>query len=593
LILFAEYGFVSWRKMKSASFVVLLAMIAIPATIVSLPAAVNGSVDSAPPTAPDFGPNVLIFDPTMTTIQTQINRIFTRQESSEFGPGRYVYLFKPGAYNLDVQIGFYMEVLGLGRSPDAVSITGAVRSKAAWMKGNATCNFWRCVENLSVTPTRDGNVNVWAVSQGTALRRTHIKGNLNLWDHGWSSGGFMADCKIDGQVNSGSQQQWLSRNSDWGRWNGGVWNMVFLGVTNPPGGAWPDRPYTVIDQTPVIREKPYLFIDDSGHYFVMVPDLQVRGSSGITWSGGATPGTPQPIERFYLAHPGTDNAASINAALSQGKNLIFTPGVYHLENSIRVTRPGTVVLGLGYPTLIPDNGTPAMMISDVDGVEVGGILFEAGVINSPNLLEIGEPGRSASHANDPAFFYDIFCRAGGAAPGKASCFVTINSNDVVAENFWLWRADHGDGVDWNGNTVRAGLTVNGNNVTFYGLFVEHCQGYQTVWDGDGGRVYFYQSEMPYDPPSQAAWRHGQVRGYASYKIADSVTTHEAWGLGVYCVFVDAPVVAENAIETSAAPGVRMHHIATLRLGGVRGSGIEHIINGNGAAVITTRSARVD
>jgi hypothetical protein len=153
--------------------------------------------------------------------------------------------------------------------------------------------------------------------------------------------------------------------------------------------------------------------------------------------------------------------------------------------------------------------------------------------------------------------------------------------------------DHGDGVDWNGNMVRAGLTVNGNNVTFYGLFVEHCQGYQTVWNGNGGRVYFYQSEMPYDPPSQAAWRHGQVRGYASYKIADSVTTHEAWGLGVYCIFVGAPVVAENAIETPEVPGVRMHHMVTLRFGGLEGSGIEHVINGNGAAVITTHSARVN
>jgi hypothetical protein len=264
LILFAGYGFASWRKMKSASFAVLLAIVAIAGTVVSLPGIVIGSAGPFQPPAPDFGPNVLIFDPTMTTIQSRINDIFKRQERSEFGSGRYAYLFKPGAYNLDVQIGFYMEVLGLGRSPDAVSITGAVRSKAAWMKGNATCNFWRCVENLSVTPTRDANVNVWAVSQGTALRRTHIKGNLNLWDHGWSSGGFMADCKIDGQVNSGSQQQWLSRNSDWDRWNGGVWNMVFLGVTNPPQGAWPKRPYTAIDQTPVIREKPYLFIDDSG-----------------------------------------------------------------------------------------------------------------------------------------------------------------------------------------------------------------------------------------------------------------------------------------------------------------------------------------
>src|SRR3954469_3743709 len=206
---------------------------------------------------PDFGPNVLIFDPSMTTIQSQIDAIFAKQESNQFGAERYAYLFKPGKYDLDVQVGFYMQVAGLGKSPDDVAINGAVRSKAKWMRNNnATCNFWRCVENLSVTPTRDENVNVWAVSQGTALRRAHVKGNLILSDGGWSSGGFIADCKFDGQVNSGSQQQWFSRNAEWGSWRGGNWNMVFVGTTNPPEGNWPAKPYTVVDKTPSVRGKP-------------------------------------------------------------------------------------------------------------------------------------------------------------------------------------------------------------------------------------------------------------------------------------------------------------------------------------------------
>src|ERR1700722_270883 len=130
----------------------------------------------------DFGANVLIFDPSMPAIQKQIDAIFSRQERGEFNSNRFVYLFRPGKYNLDVQVGFYMQVLGLGRSPDDVAITGAVRSKATWMRGNATVNFWRCAENLSITPTREGNVDVWAVSQGTALRRVHVRGNLNLSD---------------------------------------------------------------------------------------------------------------------------------------------------------------------------------------------------------------------------------------------------------------------------------------------------------------------------------------------------------------------------------------------------------------------------
>jgi hypothetical protein len=240
---------------------------------------------------------MLVLDSSMANIQGRIDAVFRQQERSQFGTNRYAILFKPGKYDLDLQVGFYTQVLGLGISPDDVAITGAVRCKARWMaNNNATCNFWRCVENLSVTPTQDSNIIIWAVSQATALRRVHVRGNMNLWDGGWSSGGFIADCKIDGRVNSGSQQQWFSRNAEWGSWKGANWNMVFVGIANPPAGRWPDPPYTVIEQTPVIREKPYLFIDESGHYFVRVPNLSTNGTRGTTWTSGTTPGVSVPID---------------------------------------------------------------------------------------------------------------------------------------------------------------------------------------------------------------------------------------------------------------------------------------------------------
>jgi hypothetical protein len=490
-------------------------------------------------------------------------------------------------------MGFYTEVAGLGKSPDDVAITGAVRVKAGWMRGNATCNFWRCAENLSVTPTLDDGINIWAVSQGTSLRRVHVKGDLNLWDRGWSSGGFIADSKIDGQINSGTQQQWLSRNDEFGHWIGSNWNMVFVGTINPPAGTWPTQPYMVVNQTPLIREKPYLFVDDAGNYFVMVPNFSNHNTRGTTWTDHPTPGTALAIDEFYLAHPETDSAASINAALNQGKHLLFTPGVYHLENSINISRPDTIVLGLGYPTLVPDNGTPTMIISDVGGVKVGGFIMDAGASNSATLLQVGERGGGRSHPKNPVFLYDIFCRVGGASVGTCDCMMTLNCNDVVGDNFWLWRADHGRGARWNSNRNRNGLIVNGNDVTLYGLFVEHCQEYQTMWNGNGGRVYFYQSEMPYDPPSPEAWRHGGISGFASYKVADNVKTHEAWGLGVYCVFYKAPIVAENAIETPGGSGIKMHHMITIRLNGQPNSGIKHVINGTGAAVITTQKTMVE
>jgi len=543
----------------------------------------------APPTdgAPDFGPNVLVFDPSMTDIQPRIDAIFT-QQANQFGTARYAYFFKPGRYNLDVRLAFYMQVIGLGPSPDDVTITGAVRSKdrlSTTGTSSALGNFWRGIENVAIVPQQDAGIAVWAVSQGTFARRMHVLGPLHLWDVGFSSGGFLADSKIDGPVSSGTQQQYLSRNTDWASWTGTNWNMVFVGAQRPPPGTWPTVASTVVARTPLVREKPFFFVDADGKYFVSAPGLR-RDSLGISWAPGAAAEGAVPIDRFYLARPDRDTAASINLALSQGENLIFTPGIYHLDDTLHVSRPNTIVLGLGIPTLVPDQGIPVMAIADVDGVEVGGIMFDAGAIDSPTLLEVGEPGSTQDHTSNPTFLYDVFCRIGGATVGTATSCVTINSNDVVGDNFWLWRADHGTGAVWTVNLSKNGLIVNGNDVTLYGLFVEHFQEFQTLWNGNGGHVFFYQSEIPYDPPTQADWQHDGVNGFASYKVADTVISHEAWGLGIYSVFRN-PVVQENAAETATGPGVMIHHVVAVWIPGVTGSSITHIINGTGNSVPQT------
>lgn len=558
---------------------------------------------------PLFGPNVFIFDPSMdpTQINNTINQIYNNQRFNEFGENRYALLFKPGNYgsnvNVDIKVGYYTHVAGLGKSPDDVVITGALRTQDANpadpnhpdQAPGALINFWRSAENLAVIPTLGSlgypqavpkDQNVWAVSQSSPLRRIHIKnGSLRLFELGWSSGGFLANSQIDNQIISGSQQQWISRNSSWGNWVGGNWNMVFVGTTGAiPGGTWPNVPNTVIDKTPIISEKPFLIFDTvANQYAVMVPDAN-NNSSGANWN---TSGATIPISNFYIAQPNTDTAASINTALQQNKHLILTPGVYHLSESIRVTKPNTVVLGLGIATLIPDNGQPAMIISDVDGVKLSGVLFDAGPISSTTLLQVGVQTSKTNHAANPTFLYDIFCRVGGAHPGIASSCVTINSNNVVGDDFWLWRADHGANVGWNTNKADNGLIVNGVNVTLYGLAVEHFQQYQTLWNGDNGATYFYQSEIPYDPPSQAAWHNPTGgNGYASYKVANQLTSHTAWGLGVYCFFRDADNIhLDNAIETPEGCTVQFNHMVDFWLSGNTNTGISHIINGLGDPVM--------
>lgn len=541
-----------------------------------------------------FGKNVFLFDPgmDMQAIQTLIDALYKQQHprTAEFNTNRYALLFKPGTYNLDLKMGYYMQVAGLGDSPDDVVINGRLVSRGQEHR-NSTCNFWRSVENLKIKASGDSAI-IWGVSQAAPMRRVHIIGNIQLHDHGWASGGFLADSKVDGTVFAGTQQQWLSRNDDLGKWEGGEWNMMFVGVNNAPEDKWPDNPVTVIKTTPEIREKPYL-VYNHPEFAVHVPLLK-KNSTGVSWLNGPEPADVILLSSFYIVKPGIDNSESINAALREGKNLLFTPGIYKIDKSLKVSHPGTVVMGIGFANLVPTNGNSVFEISDVYNVSICGLLIDAGKISSETLVRVGETGSAKDHSGQPTFLYDMFFRVGGPAEGSASSCLTINSNNVYVDHTWLWRADHGNGVGWDKNKGANGLVVNGEHVTIYGLFNEHFQEYQTLWNGNHGRVYFYQSEMPYDPPSVDSWKHDGIGGYASYKVSDNVTSHEAWGLGIYCVFFKAPVIADNAIETPQSLEKDIHRKVILWLNGKKESKILSIINGKGGGVdASTKKAKME
>ncbi|OON71863.1 discoidin domain-containing protein, partial [Streptomyces tsukubensis] len=312
----------------------------------------------------DLGPNVKVYDPSTPDIQGKVDAIFNQQESAQFGQGRYQLLFKPGTYNnLNVQLGFYTSISGTGLKPDDTTINGDVTVDAGWFNGNATQNFWRSAENLALNPVN--GTDRWAVAQAAPFRRMHVKGGLNLAPngYGWASGGYIADSKIDGTVGPYSQQQWYTRDSSVGGWTNGVWNMVFSGVEGAPGQSFPNPPYTTLNTTPVSREKPFLYLDGN-EYKVFVPAKRTN-ARGVSWNG--TPqGESLPLSKFYVVKPGA-TAETINTAVKQGLHLLFTPGVYHVNQSINIDRANTVVLGLGYATIVPDNGVTAMKVGDVDG----------------------------------------------------------------------------------------------------------------------------------------------------------------------------------------------------------------------------------
>ncbi|HUC57449.1 MAG TPA: sialidase, partial [Streptosporangiaceae bacterium] len=327
------------------------------------------------------------------------------------------------------------------------------------------------------------------------------------------------------------------------------------------------------------------------NYSVFVPAAQ-RGSVGPSWATGPTPGTDLPIQRFFIATP-SDPARVINAALARGQDLILTPGVYNLHQSIDVTRPDTVVLGLGFPTLVPANGIVPMRVGSVPGVKLSGMIFAAGPVNSPVLLQVGSqpgPGDPA----DPTTVQDVFFRIGGAAPGRATTSLVVNSSQVILDDIWAWRADHGAGVGWTDNVGDHGLIVNGNSVTAYGLFIEHYEQTQVIWNGDYGSDYFFQNEMPYDPPSQAAWmENATTGGYPAFRVSGWVRHFSGYGLGSYCFFeLGIPIEASEAFAVPRdAPGVSVHDLLTVFLSG--SGGIESVVDGTGAAVDSSNGGPSD
>ena len=533
---------------------------------------------------PNFGPNVDVFDPSMSaaSIQSTLDSVFNTQKLNQFGSQRYALLFKPGTYNVEANIGYYTSIQGLGQNPDQVAINGDVTVDAFDGTGNATQNFWRSAENMEVTPSA-GN-DRWAVAQAGPFERMDIHGGLELYpaSYGYASGGYIANSVVTGQASSVSQQQWYSKDSTFGSWSGSVWNMVFSGVNGAPAQSFPNPPMTTLATTPVARDIPYLYVDSSGNYHVFEPSLRTN-ASGPSWASGSTPGTSVPMSQFFVATP-SNTAAQINSALASGCNLLFTPGVYNINQTLNVTNPNTVVLGIGFPTLIPTGGVNTMQVADVDGVRIDGLLFDAGTTNSNALLTVGTQGNTTSHASNPISVQDTYFRIGGDIAGKATNSLIVNASNTLVDDIWAWRADHGNSgtVGWTVNTAQHGVVVNGSNVLATGLFVEHYQNYDLQWLGNGGETIFFQNEMPYDPPNQAAWMNGSSNGYAAYEVGPNVTTHQAYGLGSYCYFnVNPAVVADRGFEAPNTSGVQFHDILTVSLGGV--GVIEHVINTTGAA----------
>lgn len=562
-----------------------------------------------------LGPHVYVFTPSMaqSSIQSTLDALAAQQVPNQFGAERYAVLFEPGTYGsaadpLIFQVGYYTEVAGLGRNPGDTTIVGQVDTFNQCTNGDQTqCfaleNFWRSVSNLTIDVAGgsgcEANTEFWAVSQAAPMRRVAVNGNVTLMDYcdgspDYASGGFIADSSFTGgTVVNGSQQQYITRDSALDGWSNGVWNQVFCGDPGAPaqsfasnsGDSGGPAPYTTLATCPRTQEEPYLYTDASGHYHVFVPSVQTS-SSGPSWANGDTPGYSLPLSSFFVVNPDTP-AAAIDVALALGRNLLLTPGVYQVPHTLHVLRPNTKIVGLGFPTLVPQHGNATMDVADVPGVNLSGLIFDAGPVTSPVLLDLeGHPNLSgAPAAKDPTSVDDVFFRIGGETAGSVKTAFVDDADYSLVDDVWSWRADHGAGAGtWTGDTADTGAVVGGDHVTAYGLAVEHYQKYETVWTGQHGTVVFFQNENPYEVPDQASWMASPTQdGYPSFYIPKSVTTFQGYGMGSYSYF-DQGASIENAMafQAPSSPGVQFHDILTVFLNGA--GGIESVIDGTGAAV---------
>ena len=593
----------------------------------------SAALAATPSQTSALGPNVHVFSPDddMKKVAETVEKVFKRQRYRQFGPERQAFLFLPGDYTKagTLNVGYYTQVLGLGRTPDEVKLAN-VKTPAALDKNNATCNFWVGIENVSIADT-DNNADPyfnfqWAVSQAAPARRLHVfRKSVFDWYYGWASGGFIADCVFEKSAGSYSQQQYFYRNNMFGDGIYGInWNQVVVGCAGDFAAKSKDGGKllaecsptsvedvssnwraggctTIVDETEIAREKPFLFVD-GGKFKVFVPAIR-RGAKGVSWgegraNGGMGEGKILDLARdFHVAKEGKDTAKTINAALAAGKNVLFTPGIYRVAEPIMVAKPGTIVLGIGEATIVPENGGAALKCADADGIVIAGLIFDAERA-SKRFVVVGGKKSERRHVDDPIFLVDLVYRVGGTGkPGKTDVCLEVNANDVVVDHTWIWRADHGDHTGWTANTAKNGIVVNGDGVTCFGLFVEHFQEHDVLWNGEDGKVFFLQNEKCYDPPGNATWMShgGKKKGYAAYKVADGVKRHYAVGLGVYDVFINTngnSVFLDDAIEVPDAPGVVIENACTVEIANGDGPlvGINAIVNGQGHAIKTGKGS---
>ena len=600
-----------------------------------------------------LGERVFVFNPTMnqTGMQRQIYDIFNQQGGfneqcdniGQYSDYNYALLFMPGTYPpLDIPIGYYTQVLGLGKDKSKVRIDAGsgnvinnsnitnsqqyqkniggpnIHSSSADFNVGTLNNFWRSCENMTVFNLSDyitqyKQVMVWAASQAVSLRNVKVEGgNIWLFDitsnsgpGSFASGGFVANCDCDGYINNGAQQQFIIRNSNATGYLKPNWNQVLVGCIDNDSdntskaieccinGLQDDNDntpinfplVTIIDKTPVILEKPYLALDGGNNFVLMMPNGLVQNSQGVNKQDNFTEANFTIISAS-LEPDNNDRSNEIQSALAIG-HVVLTPGSYTISNSIDLK--GNLLIGLGLPRLKATGNTT---IINGNGM-ISGIIFMAGknMTNKANnniLVNLTK--------GSPSYLWDVYCRCGGnltssdTTQWSAQAMIQVNGDNSILDNVWCWVADHNaDNTfsTWFNASCNYGVIVGGNSVTCYGLFAEHNKINNLLWTGDNGSVYMFQSEFNYFPPDCDTFKDA-----ISYYVDDAVTRHSVYGAGAYCYFPLKQIYALAGFYFNRSLQLTFQSIFTVYLngyGGIKNVYIDDKRTGFGKPVINLKT----
>jgi hypothetical protein len=525
----------------------------------------------------------------------------------QFSDERYAFLFTPGSYGTDVPVGYYTSVYGLGTNPGDVTFTGEkgvfAEQGCDVFESGALDTFWRSAENFRTTaayPWAVGAGMTWAVSQAAPLRNVVIDSDLWLFQYipssccaaGFASGGWASGLTVKGGVHFGSQQQFMVRSSTAESFDNTVWNTVFGGVTNAPTAECGNATQSATTNQEVLEvsvEKPFISASEDGQTFsLQVPNV-VADSKGPPYTA-TTPVASRSVDfsSVYVTDPEKDTAETINEALAAGFDVVISPGIYTLTESLAVNSDDQVILGLGFATLVaPSNGDPAVTVGDVDGVRIAGLLLEAGPYATSDMIKVGSSGSFKGDSVNPTVLTDVFVRVGGPTTGvgPVDSMMNIASGNVIIDNTWLWRADHTLNADPDGpdllvkngdNAVKNGLVVTGEHVIAYGLAAEHTNEDNIAWNGEDGTVLFMQAEIMYDFLGEE-WPH------SCYAVGEGIEKHTASGIGCYSFFRDEPnAFATSGINTNGGSSVEIDHAVSVFLNGY--GGIKNVVDSDGQSV---------